>query len=561
MSDDLNQNVSQLDKMRKKTIDSLGSAFKEFITTSPNYILVSKNIMGDNISFTGSMTLDSFGKTVKFAHQMQLFSHLVDTDDHGKQRLTRDAGMLNDLTQREVNYKREESLVKYLLDDSRKFPPILAVVTADWVDPKDKGLEKSFYDKKYWDDSRNPIAKFDSCEFIPLTEDLGLLNISKDYFIYALDGQHRLLGVKGLQTLADKGSITFGKKNQDLSTVTGIDDYPVSNINRILNEKISIEFVVGVKKDETRSEAKERVRTLFVDINDKAQKLSKAAGAALKDSGYNKVAKKVLEMDYFIAKDLDKEGSPEPIKVTNLQATNPTDSSPEFTTLDILVHMAENLIQEPAWKTNSKIKLSKQESEEKIEQHSNTFAKFIEKMAKLECLDQFMNTTDMKASNFRIYNHKKTVDKQYGAGNILFRRVGQITFAKAIGDLMNDEENPMDLDKIFKKIYAFEKNGGFEKLDRPSSIFYSILYDPNKVRMIVSTANIKLAADLLRYVLFQPFKDEQREQIRQDLIDKRRMRSINKVRDYNGDNIEFTEDENEGHKKIYNCELKLPETV
>ena len=79
--------------------------------------------------------------------------------------------------------------------------------------------------------------------------------------------------------------------------------------------------------------------------------------------------------------------------------------------------------------------------------------------------------------------------------------------------------------------------------------------------MIVSTANIKLAADLLRYVLFQPFKDEKREQIRQDLIDKRRMRSINKIRDYNGDNIEFTQDENEGHKKIYNCELKLPETV
>ena len=35
-------------------------------------------------------------------------------------------------------------------------------------------------------------------------------------------------------------------------------------------------------------------------------------------------------------------------------------------------------------------------------------------MAKLECLDQFMNTTDMKASNFRIYNHKETVDNQFG---------------------------------------------------------------------------------------------------------------------------------------------------
>ena len=67
------------------------------------------------------------------------------------------------------------------------------------------------------------------------------MNIFKDYFIYALDGQY-INRVKGLQTLADKGSITL-KENQDLSTVTGIDDYPVSNINRILNEKISIEFV------------------------------------------------------------------------------------------------------------------------------------------------------------------------------------------------------------------------------------------------------------------------------------------------------------------------------
>ena len=223
--------------------------------------------------------------------------------------------------------------------------------------------------------------------------------------------------------------------------------------------------------------------------------------------------------------------------------------------------MAENLIQEPAWKPKSKVKLTKEENENKIEQHTKTFANFIEKMSKLTCLDQFMNTTDMKASSFRIYNHKKTVDKQYGAGNILFRRVGQITFAKAVGDLMNDEENPLDLDKIFKKIYVFEKNKGFEKLDRPSSIFYSILYDPGKIRMIVSAPNIKLAADLLRYVLFQPFKDEKREQIRQDLIDKRRMRTINKVRDFNGDDINFTQDDNEGHKKIYNCDLKLPETV
>ena len=65
---------------------------------------------------------------------------------------------------------------------------------------------------------------------------------------------------------------------------------------------------------------------------------------------------------------------------------------------------------------------------------------------------------------------------------------------------MNDPENPMDLDKIFK-VYIFEKSG-FEKLDQPSSIFYSILFDPNKFRMIVSVQT-KVSIDLLRYVLFQ----------------------------------------------------------
>ena len=92
--------------------------------------------------------------------------------------------------------------------------------------------------------------------------------------------------------------------------------------------------------------------------------------------------------------------------------------------------MAENLIQEPAWKSNSKIKLSKQEAEEKVEKHSETFAKFIEKMSKLECLDQFMNTTDMKASNFRIYNQKKTLvtDTIIATNSVLFEGVSDLLF-------------------------------------------------------------------------------------------------------------------------------------
>ena len=545
MSDNLIDNVKKMDQMEKETIQSLGSGFKAFQNRNPNYILVSRNTMGENISFTGSMTLDSFGKNIKFAMQMPLFSQMV-TTENGKLKLERDPHMLNELTQREVDYKREADLVRYLLDDQRKFPPVLAVVTADWVDP-DSGK----YNKDFWGDGQMPVAKQDSCNYIPLTEDLGLLDISSNYFIYALDGQHRLLGVKGLQQLADKGSLTIGKKDRKIDWFKH-DDYPVSNIHKILNEKISIEFVVGVKKDETRSEAKERVRTLFVDINDKAQRLSKAAGAALKDNGYNKIAKNVLEKGTnFLSKTVVKDGKTE--NVTNLQSTNPTDGSPEFTTLDILVNMAEYLIQDDKLNSKSNSKYDKEEEAKQIEEYTSIFSDFIDKMQKLECIDQFLNTTDVKASNFRIYNHKK-VSGQHGQGNVLFRRVGQIAFAKSVGLCLKDNK---DLNQIFKAIYKFEKKGGFSKLDNWDSIFYSVLYNPQKTRMIVSTSAITLAAKLLKYVLFQNVTDEERESLRQSLIESRLLRTAGKVINYDGNHLEckILEDD------TFECDLKLPETV
>ena len=61
--------------------------------------------------------------------------------------------------------------------------------------------------------------------------------------------------------------------------------------------------------------------------------------------------------------------------------------------------------------------------------------------------------------------------------------------------------------------------------------------------------------------MFSSNSTDDKENLRQDLIDKRRVRSINKIRNYKGDHIEYTEEENDSNKKIYNCDLKLPETV
>ena len=58
-----------------------------------------------------------------------------------------------------------------------------------------------------------------------------------------------------------------------------------------------------------------------------------------------------------MSKTVEKDGKTE--SVTNLKSTNPTDGSPEFTTLDILVNMAEYLIQDDKLNSKSNSKSNK----------------------------------------------------------------------------------------------------------------------------------------------------------------------------------------------------------
>ena len=60
-------------------------------------------------------------------------------------------------------------------------------------------------------------AKKATTDFIPLDKDskVGLLNISEENVtIYALDGQHRLMGVQGLMELIKSGKLQRYKKDE-----------------------------------------------------------------------------------------------------------------------------------------------------------------------------------------------------------------------------------------------------------------------------------------------------------------------------------------------------------
>ena len=110
-----------------------------------------------------------------------------------------DKDTIDEILQRPLNYARQSELAQYLAARKQhKFPPVLVVISQDWVDQ---------LDSDEWDaDGRAVIS---AARFSPLDSHgrYGLLDLSSDMRIFALDGQHRLLGVQGLIELVRKGKL------------------------------------------------------------------------------------------------------------------------------------------------------------------------------------------------------------------------------------------------------------------------------------------------------------------------------------------------------------------
>jgi hypothetical protein len=74
-------------------------------------------------------------------------------------------------------------------------------------------------------------------------------------------------------------------------------------------------------------------------------------------------------------------------------------------------------------------------------------------------------------------------EKPGGEGNILFRPVGQIALANALGILVFRKK--LSLTSVFDKLRRYDVDEGFSYMENPESAWYGILYDPNKKRMLV----------------------------------------------------------------------------
>ncbi|BAY83614.1 hypothetical protein NIES267_31030 [Calothrix parasitica NIES-267] len=479
---------------------------KKFSTLLAKYLgenqqlLVQKTQMGGTEAYVGSVTLEWFASQVRFASFLPLLRNKYNPDTDN---IEIDASSIDDIQQRPLDWSRQAPLVQYLAArKNHKFPAILAVISQPWVD-NSKASE--------WDSKGR--AKKSTTDFTTLDDDgkLGLLDISEENVtIYALDGQHRLMAVQGLMEILENGKLPRYKKDKAASnnfiTITDlIDKYQVEAeyLEQLPQEKIGIEFICAVAERETRESARRRVRSIFVHVNLMAVPLSKGQLAQLnEDDGFSIVARKIAVSHPLLEQRDDRKPR------VNWNSATVAVKSTVLTTLQALKEMSERYLEHkyPHWKPLDKGLIPMRPEDEELESATEDFNELFDNLAILP--------------SYKLLEHEDTpmfrrfsFEKDGGEGNILFRPVGQMALAKALGILIF--QKGFSIEEIFEKLRKFDSKGGFSGIDFPKSLWYGVLYDANRKRILV--AGKELATRLIVYILGGVEDKIERAELRKDL--------------------------------------------
>ena len=483
-------------------------------------ILVQKIEMGGSEAYIGSVTLEWFASRVRFASRLPLLQSKFDSD---KQNITIDAESIEEIQQRPLDWSRQAPLAQYLAARKHhKFPPVLVVINQPWVDN---------FNAPEWNAQRQAIKS--AANFIPLDKDekVGLLDVSPNVTIFALDGQHRLMGVQGLMELLQTGKLPRYKKDKKPSgAVITVDDlreeYKVdaAYLQNLAKEKIGIEFISAVVAGETYEEARRRVRSIFVHVNLMAVPLTKGQLAQLDENdGFSIIARKIA-VTHPLLKEI-KGRNPR----VNWDSATVAAKATVLTTLQALKEMSERylLYKFPRWKPLEKKGLiPMRPDDEELEEGIEEFKQLFDRLATLYSfsrLEHGEETPDLRRFSF---------EKPKGEGNLLFRPVGQIALVQALGILVF--KKGFSLESIFDKLGRYDADGGFSGMEYPSSIFYGVLYDPNKKRVLVSGRD--LATRLIVYLLGGVDDDFERAELRREIAEARSIED--KAMGFNGKFVE-----------------------
>ncbi|MDY6802827.1 MAG: DGQHR domain-containing protein [Cyanobacteriota bacterium] len=486
-----------------------------------NQLLVQKTQMGNTNAYIGSSTLEWLNNRVRFASQLPLFRQKSDPETDN---IIRNAETIDEILQRPLDWSRQAPLALYLATrKTHKFPPLLVVVSPNWVDNPQA---------PEWD--KNKRATKSATDFLPLDKDatIGLLNLSSDLAVFALDGQHRLMGIQGLMELIKTGKLRMFTKSKkpvvSLITVEKVTEkygLTTSELQKLAYEKIGVEFIPAVVRGETREEARRRIRSIFAHVNLTAVKLSKGQLALLnEDDGFAIIARKTAVIHPLLK---EKPGRKPRV---NWDTANLSATSTALTTLQAIQEMSEKFMPDRfyQWKASYKGLVPMRPEEYELESALEEIARLWDYLAELpsyQVLETGVETPEMRRFSF---------EKKPGEGHIFYRPIGQIALAEALGILVS--RKGFSLESIFEKLAKFDAEGGLSGMEFPDSIWYGVLFDFNRKR--ISVTGRDLAAKLMVYILGGIDGKMERAQLRRDLAEARRV-GEDKAVDFNGNFVDL----------------------
>lgn len=449
-------------------------------------------------SYAATHTLEWISNNVKLGSQMPFMETKVKEDENGVKVLVIDEENAEELKQRMPDWSRQPALAAYLAQPQRKFGPIIAVLSPDWVD-----------DPKHENWGVDGRALKSAADFDPLDLGgrVGLLRVG-GVKLYALDGQHRVIGIQGLKDVRDDsaGLVMYNKDKRPTGDAMAKADFlekfrmSIEDLQSVLNETMIVEYIPSVIQGETRDEATRRIRSIFISINSYAKSTAKGENILLDESdGYSILARKA-GVFHGLFNDNGKHN-----RVNWKNTSIPAKRTTWYTTLQTIREMAESYLsavdpeRAAEWAPHFRGQMPIRPRAEALETAKEQFYEFLAKVHQLPTFQKLEQVPEgEQATQITLQREFPDEKSPDNAGNLLLRPVGQMILAEAVATLVRDKG--LELAEIFSRLASLDERGGFEA-HRAENAWYGVTFDPVKAKMNTGTSARRLAKNLLVYLI------------------------------------------------------------
>ena len=468
-------------------------------------ILALETHMGRGPAYVASVPLNWVAEHVEFAGRIPFFRDFVNA---ATRKITVNEVTVEQILQRHPDWRRQLPMSAYLAAwENRKFPTLMAVGYQDWAHEPQAG--------EWGDDGKATRATVAAVN----TSIRGVHELRvTDMQFYALDGQHRLMALKGLRKLILDGKLPVwdrsGEKEmgeaglslQDIAQSVkrqggpDMDEKAIrAMLVEILNDgKIGMEIIPAVIQGESQEEAKFRLRGVFVDVNENARLPTRGESILLDEKNGFRVVARQLMVSHKLLKGR-----------VEMQGNKLTKATPCYTTLEALAQTATAYLgsgEFSEWKIplvpsiRASGHVRPKGGEKEIQRGATALCGYFDQMATLPSHGKVIRG-ESSASEFR---------KKGGENNILFRPVGQVALAEAVSELVHKHQ--VTLASIFQKLRNQETCKQLN-LHNPDAPWRGVVWDFAKDKVLMAKP---LCRRLFVYLLGGKLSERKLARLRDD---------------------------------------------